>query len=90
MTQQYVKNILKYSAKTKAEREAAEADTYRKVSEMRYAVALEKKFSKEQMLEKYQHRLLRQRRLRRRVSREGLLLGSSSRSTWLGGHARRR
>ena len=39
---------------------------------MRYA-ALEKKFSKEQMLEKYQHRLLRQRQ-RRRVSREGLLL----------------
>ena len=27
LTQQYVKNILKYSAKTKAEREAAEADT---------------------------------------------------------------
>src|SRR5215207_6723206 len=51
LTQQYVKNILKYSAKTKAEREAAEEDTAaRKVSEMRYAVALEKKFSKEQML----------------------------------------
>ena len=44
LTQQYVKNILKYSAKTKAEREAAEEDTAaRKVSEMRYAVALEKK-----------------------------------------------
>ncbi len=54
LTQQYVKNILKYSAKTRAERDAAEADTAaRKVSEMRYAVALEKKFSKEEMLEKY-------------------------------------
>jgi membrane peptidoglycan carboxypeptidase len=54
LTQQYVKNILKYSARTKAERRAAEEDTpARKLREMRYAVALEKKFSKPEMLEKY-------------------------------------
>jgi len=54
LTQQYVKNILKYSAKNKAERDAAEADTpARKLREMRYAVALEKKYNKREMLERY-------------------------------------
>jgi membrane peptidoglycan carboxypeptidase len=54
LTQQYVKNILKYSAKTKAQRDAAEADTpARKLREMRYAVQLEKKYTKPEMLERY-------------------------------------
>jgi len=54
LTQQYVKNILKYSAKNKVERDAAEEDSpARKLREMRYAVALEKKYTKKQMLEKY-------------------------------------
>jgi membrane peptidoglycan carboxypeptidase len=54
LTQQYVKNILKYSAKTKAERDAAEADdAARKLREMRYAVQLEKKYTKAEILDKY-------------------------------------
>ncbi len=54
LTQQYVKNILKYSAKTEAERDAAEADdAARKLREMRYAIQLEKKYTKAEILDKY-------------------------------------
>ncbi|MGH3426691.1 MAG: penicillin-binding protein, partial [Mycobacteriales bacterium] len=54
LTQQYVKNILRYSAKNKEEFDAATADTTaRKLREIRYAVALEKTLSKEQILERY-------------------------------------
>jgi membrane peptidoglycan carboxypeptidase len=54
LTQQYVKNILRYSAKNKEEFDAATADTTaRKLREIRYAVALEKQLTKEQILERY-------------------------------------
>lgn len=54
ITQQYVKNILKYAAKTKAERDAAEAPTAaRKIREIRYAVAVEKELPKEEILVRY-------------------------------------
>lgn len=54
LTQQYVKNVLKYNAKTKEEREAAEAPTAaRKLQEARYAIALEQKFTKDEILERY-------------------------------------
>lgn len=54
LTQQYVKQILQYSAKSKAARDDASAPTVaRKLREARYAVALEKKYSKRQILERY-------------------------------------
>lgn len=54
ITQQYVKNILKYAAKTDEEREAAEAPTpARKIREIRYAVAVEQQLSKTEILERY-------------------------------------
>lgn len=54
LTQQYVKNILQYAAKTEEERdEATAATTARKIQEVRYAVAVEKKLSKEEILERY-------------------------------------
>ena len=41
-------------AKTKAEQQAATADTYqRKISELRYAIAFEEKYSKDWILERY-------------------------------------
>ncbi|TCC48716.1 PASTA domain-containing protein [Kribbella capetownensis] len=54
ITQQYVKMNLVEKAKTPDEAAAATADTYeRKVAELRYAIAVEKEYSKDQILEKY-------------------------------------
>lgn len=54
ITQQLVKLTLVNQAKTKKERKAATADTYsRKLRELRYAIALEKKYSKDWILERY-------------------------------------
>ena len=54
ITQQYVKMSLIEKAQTAAEREAATAVTYqRKLAELRYAVALEKELSKDEILERY-------------------------------------
>lgn len=54
ITQQLVKLTLLNQANTKAEREAATDDTYaRKLRELRYAIALEKKYSKDWILERY-------------------------------------
>ena len=54
ITQQYVKMNLVEKAKTPEEVSAAIADTYeRKVAELRYAIAVEKEYSKAQILEKY-------------------------------------
>jgi membrane peptidoglycan carboxypeptidase len=54
ITQQYVKMSLLDKAKTDAERRAATAATYeRKLTELRYAVAVEEEFSKAEILEKY-------------------------------------
>jgi membrane peptidoglycan carboxypeptidase len=54
ITQQLVKLTLLTQADTKAERKAATDDTYaRKLRELRYAIALEKKYSKDWILERY-------------------------------------
>ena len=55
ITQQYVKNVLILEAGTdKAKLDAATADTFsRKITELRYAVALEQQLSKDQILERY-------------------------------------
>ena len=55
LTMQYVRNVLKDNDNLTAEQQqAATADTAgRKLQEMRYAVALEKKFSKDEILERY-------------------------------------
>ncbi len=54
ITQQYVKMTLVQQAKTEAEQQAATAETMeRKVKELRYAVAMEKEFTKDQILERY-------------------------------------
>lgn len=54
LTQQYVKQVLLYSAKTEAEEQAAIADTLgRKLREARIAVALEDKLSKDEILSRY-------------------------------------
>jgi membrane peptidoglycan carboxypeptidase len=54
ITQQYVKMTLVDQAKTALEVKAATAETYqRKLTELRYAVAVEKQFTKDQILEKY-------------------------------------
>ena len=54
ITQQYVKISLVEKAKTPDEVAAATADTYqRKVAELRYAIAVEKEYSKNEILEKY-------------------------------------
>jgi membrane peptidoglycan carboxypeptidase len=54
ITQQYVKNVLVLSAKTTAEAQAAASDSYtRKIREARYALALERKYTKDQILDKY-------------------------------------
>jgi membrane peptidoglycan carboxypeptidase len=54
LTQQYVKQVLVNAAETKEEIEAAQAPTMaRKLNELRYAMAIEKKYSKDQILEKY-------------------------------------
>jgi len=54
ITQQLVKLTLLSQAKTKAEKQAATADTYaRKLKELRYAIALEQTHSKDWILERY-------------------------------------
>jgi membrane peptidoglycan carboxypeptidase len=54
ITQQLVKLTLLNQAKGKEERKAATDDTYaRKLRELRYAIALEKKYSKDWILERY-------------------------------------
>ncbi|MDQ1679670.1 MAG: hypothetical protein QOI42_529 [Frankiaceae bacterium] len=54
ITQQYVKNVLFNSASTPAERAAAIDPSFkRKIREARYALALEKKLTKNQILERY-------------------------------------
>ena len=54
LTQQYIRSILKYSATTDAERKEATQDTAgRKLREIRYAIALEKELSKDQILQNY-------------------------------------
>ncbi len=54
ITQQLVKLTLVNQAKTKEERAAATDDSYaRKIRELRYAIALEAKYTKDQILEQY-------------------------------------
>jgi membrane peptidoglycan carboxypeptidase len=54
ITQQLVKMTLIQQATSEAEQKAATAETYeRKIKELRYAVALEKQFSKDEILERY-------------------------------------
>ncbi|MBK5305541.1 MAG: penicillin-binding protein [Frankiaceae bacterium] len=54
LTQQYVKNALIESATDKAGQRAAKADSIeRKLREARYAIALERKLTKDQILERY-------------------------------------
>jgi membrane peptidoglycan carboxypeptidase len=54
LTQQYVKNALIDAATTKAGQQAARADNLsRKIREARYALALEQKLTKDQILERY-------------------------------------
>ncbi|WP_433436624.1 transglycosylase domain-containing protein [Nonomuraea sp. CA-141351] len=54
ITQQYVKQVLLNKAETPEEQQAAIAPTLsRKLSELRYAMAIEKKYTKNQILEKY-------------------------------------
>lgn len=54
LTMQYVKNVLVNQATNAEELEAARGQTpIRKLREMRYALALEKRFTKEEILERY-------------------------------------
>ncbi|GAA3082544.1 penicillin-binding protein [Streptosporangium carneum] len=54
LTQQLVKNILVEGAETEAERDRArEPSIRRKITELRYALAMEKKYSKAEILERY-------------------------------------
>ncbi|TDC97410.1 PASTA domain-containing protein [Actinomadura sp. 7K507] len=54
ITQQYVKNLLLTQADSSKERDAAkEVTAARKVRELRYAVAVEKRFSKDEILRRY-------------------------------------
>lgn len=54
LTQQYVRNVLSYAANTASERRLATEETVgRKVREARYAIAVEKQFTKLQILERY-------------------------------------
>jgi membrane peptidoglycan carboxypeptidase len=54
ITQQYVKNVLIESAEDRAgQLAAAERSTQRKIREARYAIALERRYTKKQILEKY-------------------------------------
>jgi membrane peptidoglycan carboxypeptidase len=54
ITQQMVKMTLVNQARTKAQREAATAETYqRKITELRYAIAFEDKYSKDWILQRY-------------------------------------
>ena len=54
LTMQYVKNVLLTAAESQEEQAAAREDTIsRKLREMRYAMALEKKLTKDEILERY-------------------------------------
>ncbi|GAA3423436.1 transglycosylase domain-containing protein [Streptosporangium nondiastaticum] len=54
ITQQYVKQVLFNSAETPEEKQAAIAPTLsRKLNELRYALAVEEKYTKSEILEKY-------------------------------------
>ncbi len=57
LTQQYVKQVQVEAAKDKGDeeamREATEVTVERKIREMRYAMAVEEKFSKQEILERY-------------------------------------
>ncbi|HET6988351.1 MAG TPA: transglycosylase domain-containing protein [Kribbella sp.] len=54
ITQQYVKLTLINKARTPEEVKAATAETYeRKIAELRYAIAVEKQFSKDEILNRY-------------------------------------
>ncbi|MEO3874434.1 transglycosylase domain-containing protein [Nonomuraea sp. B12E4] len=54
ITQQYVKQVLLNSATSEKEKNAALAASYaRKLRELRYALAVEEKYTKDQILEKY-------------------------------------
>ncbi|MFI6319157.1 transglycosylase domain-containing protein [Nonomuraea sp. NPDC050556] len=54
LTQQLVKNILVENAETQAERDKARAPNVgRKITELRYALALEEKYRKDEILERY-------------------------------------
>ncbi len=54
LTMQYVRNVLIYSAKTPQDVQAATAQTAaRKLREMRYALELEKHYSKAQIMQRY-------------------------------------
>src|SRR5690606_26948865 len=54
ITQQYVKLVQFESAKTEEERQKVIEDSYgRKLQELRYAVELEKKLTKDEILERY-------------------------------------
>ncbi len=54
LTQQYVKNVFLNMATTPEEQRAAVARSYtRKLKEMRYALSLERQFTKDEILEKY-------------------------------------
>ncbi|MGI5491525.1 transglycosylase domain-containing protein [Microtetraspora malaysiensis] len=54
ITQQYVKQVLLNTAVSKEDKNAALAPSYaRKLNELRYAMAVEQKYSKDQILEKY-------------------------------------
>ncbi|WP_336212087.1 transglycosylase domain-containing protein [Nonomuraea sp. LPB2021202275-12-8] len=54
ITQQYVKQVLFNAAETPEEQAAAIAPTVsRKLSELRYAMAIERKYTKDQILERY-------------------------------------
>jgi membrane peptidoglycan carboxypeptidase len=54
LTQQYVKNLLVENAKTEQAAEEAKAPTFgRKLRELRYAASVEKRLSKDQILEGY-------------------------------------
>ncbi|GAA3445812.1 carboxypeptidase [Planomonospora venezuelensis] len=54
LTQQLVKNILVENAETEAGRDQARApNLQRKISELRYALAMERKYTKDEILERY-------------------------------------
>ncbi|MGW6194675.1 transglycosylase domain-containing protein [Kribbella sp. NPDC055110] len=54
ITQQYVKLTLLENARTPAEQRAATAPTYqRKLTELRYAIAVEQQYSKDEILDRY-------------------------------------
>ena len=85
ITQQYVKMVQIQACTAKGDtecvKEAQETTVERKIRELRYAIALEKKFTKDEILDPLpQHRLLRQGRVRGGGGRAVLLRRSRRRS----------